>query len=254
MTAADVRDALRRRHSATQHMGSRIIHGAWTTLEEYRGIDLLAISAHASPSSGRVRGVRYPRVGYEVKVSRSDYRRELLAPSKRSANVAWCNAFYFAVPSGLLATDELAFVPPIADSDAVTRVPCIHAGSRRAYGHGRDREQLRPCYKGTRDGALIGPLPEWQRYRPHVAYPCDGCGGKGYGEKSIAEREWPTLWVPPDVGLIEVDGRGCRVTRPSPVRKDVPGVGSGFPLADLVRWISVRPDPRHLELLERSAA
>lgn len=103
-TAADVKAKLRGRHAATQQMGVRTIPGAWTCIEEWGGIDLLALCAH---SSGGVPGIRYPRVGYEVKVSRSDYRAELRKPHKRAAAVAMCHEFYFAVPRGLLRGDEL---------------------------------------------------------------------------------------------------------------------------------------------------
>lgn len=231
MTATEIRDALRRRHPATQHIGNQLIHGAWTTLEEYRGIDLLAISAHASPGSGKVRGVRYPRVGYEVKVSRSDYRRELLRPHKRAAQVMWCNAFYFAVPKGLLSDAELGFQEPHWLPEDFMRVGCPRFD----------------CSRGMVMEPLIGPLPE-HRFRYSVKVTHDLCRGRGYLEKSRVEQETPTLWVPRDVGLIEINGRGCHVTRESPVRKDVPCIGAGFPLADLVRWVSVRPDPRHVEL------
>lgn len=233
-----VKDALRRRHSAEQYMGSRLIQGAWTCIEEYRGIDLLAFSAHSSPASGKVEGVNYPRVGYEVKISRSDYRRELLQPDKRMRNVEWCNAFYFAVPRGLLTADEIAFEEPEVGFDAFAREACQEPG----------------CRKGKVEALLVGPLPKWRgEWRPLVDYRCTNCGGRGWTARSLVEREWPTLWVPRDVGLIEVDGRGCRVTRRSPVRKDVPGIDAGFHLADLIRWVSVRPDPRHVHLAERRA-
>ena len=236
-SALAVKDALRRRHSAEQYMGSRLIQGGWTCVEEYRGIDLLAFSAHASPQGGKVPGVRYPRVGYEVKVSRSDYRRELLKPHKRSGAVEWCNAFYFAVPRGLLTPDEIAFDEPEVGTEAFMRERCTEPG----------------CHKGKIERLLVGPLPIWRAtWRPHVDYPCPTCGGKGWTARSLVEQEWPTLWIPRDVGLIEVDGRGCHVTRKSPVRKEVPGIESGFGIADLVRWVSVRPDPRHVALAERS--
>lgn len=235
-------------------MGSRIIQGAWTCIEEYRGIDLIAFSAHSSPSSGRVPGVHYPRVGYEVKVSRSDYRRELLRPHKRTRAVEWCNAFYFAVPRGLLTAEEIAFEEPEVGMEAFVRDACPESVPRgdwtlRAI---RPASDPGPCHKGKREARLIGPLPENRSaYRPYVMYPCQTCDGKGYVEKSLVEREWPTLWIPRDVGLIEVDARGCHVTRKSPVRKEVPAVEAGFQIAELIRWVSVRPDPRHVAIAER---
>jgi hypothetical protein len=101
--AAEVRDKLRKRHPATQKMGARDVPGPWTCIEEWRGVDLLALSA--TKGGGKA---PYARVGYEVKVSRADYRSELKQPSKRADAVAFCHEFYFAVPADLLASDEIA--------------------------------------------------------------------------------------------------------------------------------------------------
>ena len=69
MNSADVKAALRLRHPASRAQ----MPEPWTVLEEWRGIDLLAISAWQSLGN-------YARIGYEIKVSRSDLRRELLKP------------------------------------------------------------------------------------------------------------------------------------------------------------------------------
>lgn len=240
MTAADVKDALRRRYPATQYMGSRIVPGGWTVIEEYRGIDVLAFSAHASPQP-RV-GARYPRVGHEVKVSRSDLRRELLNPQKRARSVAWCNAFFFVVPAGLLSKDELAYIEPQWGPADFAREPCPLAWS----------DFRRPCRKGRRAVRRIGPLSEFESrfhsdtHPPLVEVACESCEGRGYLDRSRVEREAPTCWVPTDVGLIEVSGGRCRIVRRAPVRHEVPAV-EGPTLCELVRWVSARPDPRHSE-------
>ena len=93
MTAAQIKDALRRRHPALSP-GQTMV-GEWTCLAEFHDIALLAFSAWSSR--------QFRRVGYEVKISRRDYRRELLKPYKRVGAVAFCHEFYFAVPVGLLA-------------------------------------------------------------------------------------------------------------------------------------------------------
>lgn len=237
MTADEVKDALRRRHPALQYIGGGWVPGAWVCLEEHYA-DLVAFSCHATPASGAVPGVRYPRVGYEVKVSRSDYRRELLKPHKRRRAVEWCNAFYLAVPRGLLTKAELAYrEPEWAPADFV-REPCTAANVDYYSDPGR-------CLKGERDTKFVGPLPEHNLYRWHVQVPCTECGGRGYAAKSRVEREAPTLWVPADVGLIEVDGRGARVTRQAPVRREVAGIDGGGHLNTLIRFVSSHPDPRH---------
>lgn len=46
-------------------------------------------------------------IAYEVKVSRSDFARELANPTKREAAMAVSNQFYFAAPRGLIAPVEV---------------------------------------------------------------------------------------------------------------------------------------------------
>lgn len=235
MNARDVKDALYGRHPAS---GGQM-PGAWTVLEEWQGIDLLAFSAWSSVSS-------YARVGYEVKVSRSDLRRELLNPHKRSHNVAWCNEFYFAVPRGLLTPEEVAYQEPAWEPGDFMRAPCRYA--RGSADCPEPRTWPGPCHRGKRVVLFIGPLQQWRGGylpgRPHVEVRCDGCEGRGYSAKSRAERDAPTLWVPRDVGLVEVDGRGCVLVKRSPRREQVPALARRE-LGQLVRWVSMRPDRRH---------
>jgi len=49
----------------------------------------------------------YPLVGYEVKVSRSDFKTELRKPEKTALSASMCSAFYFAAPHGLLRPEEI---------------------------------------------------------------------------------------------------------------------------------------------------
>lgn len=180
-TAAEVREKLRGRHPATQTMGRRLIPGPWTCIEEWRNVDLLAIAATQHPAQGS-KGGAYPVVGYEVKVSRADYRSELKKPEKRADALKFCNEFYFAVPRGLLRDDEIDTAAP----------------------------------------------PE-------------------LGE--------PSLYVPDDVGLVLVDGRGCRVVKPAPVNRNPEPLFTEFwgnNVGNLVRWISARPDPRHDGLVDQA--
>lgn len=124
MNADTIKTALRSRHHAAG--GTGVMVGEWTCLEELWGIDLLAWSAWGKTA----------RVGYEVKVSRSDYRRELLQPDKRANAVGLCDEFYFAVPAGLLTKDELAYREPgdLRPGD-FERVPCpgFDMGGPRRY-------------------------------------------------------------------------------------------------------------------------
>lgn len=242
VTAAELKAKLYARHFASTAQ----MPGPWTCIEEWRGIDLLAFSAWSSVSGGRL-----DRIGYEVKVSRSDLRRELLNPDKRTANVAWCNQFYFAVPRGLLTADELAYDEPDWDPGDFLRTPCRHSrggAEYPAWGASPGR-----CHKGKREALLVGPLPAphgwgtdhpYPRYRPHESYRCDACGGKGHEGISRVERDAPTIWAPKDVGLIVVDGVGTHLVRKAPRRAAVPQLGP-HELGQLVRFVSMRPDPRH---------
>lgn len=44
----------------------------------------------------------FKRTAYEIKVSASDFSRELSDPTKRRAAVRFANEFYFATPTGLI--------------------------------------------------------------------------------------------------------------------------------------------------------
>lgn len=239
MTAVQVKDALYARHFAS----SEQMPGAWTCVEEWRNIDLLAFSAWASTPGGA-----YARIGYEVKVSRSDLRTELLKPEKRRRNVEWCNEFYFAVPSHLLTAEELAWEEPEWQPEDFVRAPCVNAPQPGEYRGSRTVSQG-PCWRGKREGPMIGPVKEGYRgnpgHRPYVTVECDACQGKGYSARSHVETSAPTCWVPRDVGLIVVDGRGTRLVKKAPRRKDVPPVSNAV-LGQLIRFVSMRPDPRHL--------
>lgn len=219
------------------------------------GIDLLALDAWADAAV----------VGYEVKVSRGDMRTELLRPWKRQRAVASTTKFYFAVPKGLLTFDELAYTEPEWPDGSFDRVECpwpCRKTLRRNRGWARSLSA-----PGSSRGMLRVPVPAVLSSR--YAYlneswtfiKCPNCKGKSYVDKSIVEKEAPTLWVPNDVGLIEVDGRGCHEVRRSPKRK-MPdllieldrklGIDEESTnrvrrqqINTLVRWASARPDPRH---------
>jgi hypothetical protein len=265
MTSDDVKEALRRRHHAAG--GTGLMVGEWTCVEELFGIDLLAWSAWG----------KHERVGYEVKISRSDYRRELLKPDKRQAAVERCTRFYFAVPDGLLTRDELAYrepgdlrpgdfererCPGFAIGDPIDTAELALFDSHRArrwrprYGG--------PCHRlrGDRTHTVEVPVP-WV-FEPSTEYmrrvgpaehdirtgqgvtriTCPTCAGKGYVAKSRVEQEAPTLWVPADVGLVVIKDDGSSlVKRKAPVR--VQRALSEGEMAHAFRWASVRPDPRH---------
>lgn len=259
MTTPEVLDALRRLHGATISYGNGVYSpGPWTTVCEWHNIDLLAFSAWRNPK-GTTGGIPYPIVGYEVKVSRGDYRRELRSPYKRAGAVSFCTSFYFAVPDGLLKPEEIAWKPEpwTLAGDAWTRKPCPNSfeGGNRKQGYPTS------CRKGRIDVIAHGPVRQFQSYRDTVTERCDVCVGKGYLERSRVELEAPTLWVPDDVGLVVVsDGGKAKVVKRAPTHPGAPArshplgmivedrTGTRAALGELARWLSVRPDPRHAVL------
>jgi hypothetical protein len=235
VNARDVKDALYGRH----HGSGGQFPGAWTCIEEYRGIDFLAFSAWSSQQS-------YARIGYEVKVSRADYRRELLRPGKRMLAVEWCNQFFFAVPKGLLTKDEIAWVEPDwqpEDWQPTERCPGYLGQPCRPLGRRKTHTADVPIPYAPRTGDSARP-PYVTRWDLWERVTCPTCGGKGHAVASRVEREAPTCWVPKDVGLVVVDGRGARVAKGAPHRREVPALDPRE-LGQLVRWVSMRPDPRH---------
>jgi len=237
---------------------------------------LLALSAWSSKGP--------PIVGYEVKVSRSDYRREILNPNKRALAVSMCHAFYFAVPAKLLTAEEKAYIEPEHfKGEAFVRGKCPercskisaqerkwllgphrHGGMQqvreesaklsgnwrripeaygdlactiKANGWGESKlEEHDEFVPLERRAAAGGPVQEW--------VVCSTCDGRGYMRKSVVEEEAPTLWIPSDVGLVEIKGGRCFVVRKAPVEEPTSPLGD---YGSLVRWASFRPDPRHVE-------
>lgn len=63
---------------------------------------------------------RFRRIAYEIKVSRSDLRRELADPRKRRRALLLSNEFYFICPAGLIRPDE---VPPECGLAEVSPIP-----------------------------------------------------------------------------------------------------------------------------------
>lgn len=236
MTADEVADALRARHPATRDG----MAAAWTTVERFPcagwgigEIDFLAVSAWSSPypwKPARVDGERItqPRMGYEIKVSRADLRTELLNPHKRAAAVAFCNRFYLAVPELMLTADEIMWDEPMwmHDRESWQRTPC-RAG----------------CYRSTRRGRWKGKSVVVE---DGLSVVCPTCGGKGHEGLSRVELDAPKLWVPPDVGLVTISARGAHVAKEAPPRHVEPLTAKQ--LGSLLRWTSVRPDPRHAAL------
>ena len=162
------------------------------------------------------------------------------SPWKRNIAKNLCHELYFAVPKGLLSEEELAFVEPedwgVADfqRERCTRM-CQPAKMMVA-------DYERRGFK-AQVGITLDALQGW--------IVCPECLGKKYLARSKVEREAPTLWIPRDVGLVEV-GKVCRVVKHSPVTQPTPL--SDEQIHSLMRWVSVRPDPRHKNVAREQRA
>lgn len=229
LDSRDIKLSLRRRYPALAEKYGQTIPGPWTTIEEWKKIDFLSISAVKSPTPG-ANGSPYPWVGHEIKISRSDMRTELLKPKKRGKGKRFCDAFYFAIPKGMVTDKEKKFKEPNWTERDFLRGPCPNKCIRKRY---------RSKKKGNSEyGFWNDDITSWTT--------CPVCKGKGYGEKSLVEKEAPTLWVPNDVGLIEVDMYGfARVAKRAPRLQPNRSRISVRDWNTLIRWTSLRPDPRH---------
>jgi hypothetical protein len=195
MTAEQVKAALRKRHGMDNSTGM------WVCVDEafcgWRsrggGIDLLAIGVWDSATAPGLKGVRQvanPAVAYEVKVSRSDFKRELYGrrrrwpqdddvwvgawPEKARWAIEKTNYFMFAVPKGLLLDHEVErreppeegrplFVPPgvglieVDASGCSVRIPAT-SKEARPWKRGETAELIRhaldPNYVRTLRGTI----------------------------------------------------------------------------------------------------
>lgn len=266
-----MKEALRRRHPAYEPGFAGV--GRWVTLEEWANVDLLALDCWHPADV----------IGYEVKVSRGDMRSELLKPSKRVPAMKLCTRFYFAIPAGMMTDEERAFVEPGWTEDDFKREPCPNPKCRARHVRrgfakkapkprgsrlrGTDKEGVTVHLGfGNERGTLVGGGTFTHSYE--ITACCSACRGYGTVGQSRVEREAPNLWVPADVGLVVVGpgGAGCSVLKESPRRKVTKPLISHIALPQhsrlsedaaarlqrqsvhqLVRWVSARPDPRHMQ-------
>jgi hypothetical protein len=264
LDSTDLVDALRRHHPAYSGPSGM----QWVCLAEWARIDLLAIECWRQ---ARV-------IGYEVKISRSDMRAELLAPTKRMEAVARTTQFYFATPAGMLTPDEIEFVEPDDWTlDDYVRQPCTNTDCHAKHyinGRGWMKRSAKPrgsLKRGTdAEGVTVDLGQEYDRVvddhgvtRSHYYQRkacCTVCRGYGRLGQSRVEREAPTLWVPSDCGLVEVSRQGVVEVKRAPTRKTPKPIVGGVAepdehrnrvarqsLALLARHASAYQDPRHRE-------
>lgn len=92
MKTVDAIDLLRTKHPEAS--------GKWGTVVEFCGIDFLAVALWQS--------LGFAVYGYEIKISRGDWLRELRQPDKARESMARCDFWLLAAPPGVLkSTEEL---------------------------------------------------------------------------------------------------------------------------------------------------
>lgn len=99
LTADRITDMLRDRHSGREWAFFAEMRNATGFPRQVRTFDAWAMNTW--PSKG------YRTLGYEIKVSRSDFLHELEDPTKRAALEKVAGECYFATPAGLLRPDEV---------------------------------------------------------------------------------------------------------------------------------------------------
>lgn len=102
ITSTDIHKALRELF-ASQGDGAAYVPefraGTGYSAQSSRYLDAWVIGCY--PSSGMV------KTAVEIKISRSDFTRELKQPMKRDSALRISNLFYFAAPKGLIAEKDL---------------------------------------------------------------------------------------------------------------------------------------------------
>lgn len=113
-TERTVLDALHHRYQQYNGNSNRWVHA-----EHVRnGTGFYGYSEHSGLCTGPLRTADYIAVdmwesaghriiGHEVKVSRSDWRRELADPSKGDAWAQWCHEWYVVAPKDVVRSQEL---------------------------------------------------------------------------------------------------------------------------------------------------
>lgn len=99
MRAIDIVDLLKKKHKC--EIGWMVItelrrSPGWV---EERTIDVFAL--HQWPSEG------FKRIAYEIKISNSDFKREIKQPRKRKSFREISNEFYFVAPAGIIDLDQV---------------------------------------------------------------------------------------------------------------------------------------------------
>ena len=99
MTADTILELLRRRHSGPEIFVAELRGGAGGRATDNSYIDAWVM--HPYPSKQNC------RISYEIKISRSDFLRDIKQPHKHRCALINSNEFYFVAPKGMLKSEEM---------------------------------------------------------------------------------------------------------------------------------------------------
>lgn len=134
MTAGDITTALFSRYSDGRHYiaMAEFRPGTGYGKNAERFIDFYVVDCYAN----------HQATAFEIKVSRSDFLREIKAPEKRRLALHFSHEFFFVAPEGLIAADELP--PECGLLEASDDGGVIRLVQRRVSLH---RETARPTWR-----------------------------------------------------------------------------------------------------------
>jgi hypothetical protein len=145
-----------------------------TGVNSGRIADALAFSCWPS------RGLHF--IGFEVKVSRSDWRREKLDPAKAEAICKFCKYWFVAAPQGIVPIDEVPETWGLIECGngkpkmmrkaiALTPQPLttefVAAIMRRLAEHGGDRKAIEAEIAKAKQDAREEARTQWENNSPH---------------------------------------------------------------------------------------
>lgn len=99
MTAEQILEKLKLRYALPRYVAFDELRVATGYTRGEQRIDFWAMDCWPSRC--------YARYGFEIKVSRADFSRELRQPEKRRPTLMLCNRFFFAAPVGVVPIDKL---------------------------------------------------------------------------------------------------------------------------------------------------
>ena len=106
MTATEILSLLKQKHAPYQMQSG---HSDWFFIPELRmGTGFLgsdsrmdAFAMQQTPSKA------HTRIGYEIKISRSDFMRDIAKPDKHRQARMFVNEFWFVAPQGIIPKEKL---------------------------------------------------------------------------------------------------------------------------------------------------